>query len=135
MVVELYLVILLCGSLITSLLLPLLLAIVFSSLYMILLAAFSEHEHVVTAVPLEWELFFQTRGLDSVFRCQDVNLNKTPTPWRNVHERRIKFSALSDLLIPLQRASVAYWEEKLCLFLSFFLLHSCVFSLSHKGFF
>lgn len=72
LVVELYLVILLCGSLITSLLLPLLLAIVFSSLYMILLAAFSEHEHLVTAVPLEWELFFQTCGLDSVFRCQDV---------------------------------------------------------------
>lgn len=81
LVVELYLVILLCGSLITSLLLPLLLAIVFSSLYMILLAAFSEHEHLVTAVSLEWELFFSNMWIRLCVplpRCDIIESSMSP---------------------------------------------------------
>lgn len=38
--------------------------------------------------------------------CSLLNLNRTPTPWRNVQERRIKLSTLNDLL-PLRRAAGA----------------------------
>lgn len=37
--------------------------------------------------------------------CCVLNLNKTPTPWRNVQGWRIKLSTLNDLLLPLQRAT------------------------------
>lgn len=39
--------------------------------------------------------------------CCLLNLNKTPTPWRNVQDWRIKLSTLNDLLLPLQRATGA----------------------------
>lgn len=63
-----------------------------------------------------------------------LNLNRTPTPRRNVQEWRIKLSTLSDPLLPLRRATGARRGKRhqlcsLTILLSLYYVRVCIFLL------